>query len=191
MTATPNRGARALDAFLRGPAVVVLSLVLLVLVNWYAARRYTRFDWTSAGSFTLSSRSVEIVRGLREPVDLYVLLARDEPLYADVSELAERYAASSARVRLHYIDPDRQRERLLGLSQEVGLQLLRAALGLAGIGGVAHHLELRLARQQGHEAAAEQGVIVDHEDADAFRHVRRGQGAMGRRWFAPTAGPAG
>ena len=129
MTATPNRGARALDAFLRGPAVVVLSLVLLVLVNWYAARRYTRFDWTSAGSFTLSSRSVEIVRGLREPVDLYVLLARDEPLYADVSELAERYAASSARVRLHYIDPDRQRERLLGLSQEVGLQLLQANNG--------------------------------------------------------------
>jgi hypothetical protein len=107
----------------------MLSLVLLVLVNWYAARRYARFDWTSAGSFTLSSRSVEIVRGLREPVDLYVLLARDEPLYADVSELAERYAAASARVRLHYIDPDRQRERLLGLSQDVGLQLLQANNG--------------------------------------------------------------
>lgn len=124
-----SRGARALDAFLQGPAVVALSLLLLVLTNWYAARRYTRWDWTSARSFTLSSRSVEIARGLREPVDLYVLLARDEPLYADVSELAERYAAASQRVRLHYIDPDRQRERLIGLSQEVGLQLLQSGNG--------------------------------------------------------------
>jgi hypothetical protein len=32
-------------------------------------------------------------------------------------ELAERYAAASARVRLHLIDPDRQRERLIGLAQ--------------------------------------------------------------------------
>jgi hypothetical protein len=54
---------------------------------------------------------------------------------------------------------------------QVGLQLLRAALGFAGVGGVAHHLQLWLAREQGHEAAAKEGVVVDHEDADAFRHV--------------------
>lgn len=128
--ATPaSKGARALDAFIRGPAVVMLSLVLLVLVNWYASRHYTRWDWTSSRAFTLSPRSVEIVRGLREPVDLYVLLARDEPLYADVAELAERYASTSGRVRLHYIDPDRQRERLIGLSQDIGLQLLQSGEG--------------------------------------------------------------
>lgn len=119
-----QKAGRALDDFLRGPAVVVLSLVLLVLVNWYAARHYTRWDWTSTGAFTLSSRSTDVARGLRAPVDVYVLLARSEALYADVSELAERYAAASPRVRVHYIDPDRQRERLIALSQEVGLQLL-------------------------------------------------------------------
>lgn len=130
MTNAPSsKAGRTLDAFLRGPAVVVLSLLLLVLVNWYAARHYTRWDWTSSRAFTLSARSVEIARGLREPTDLYVLLARDEPLYADVSELAERYAAASPRVRLHYVDPDRQRERLIALSQDVGLQLLQSSNG--------------------------------------------------------------
>lgn len=129
MPDAPSKGGRALDAFLRGPMVVALSALLLVLVNWYASRHYVRWDWTSARSFTLSPRSVEIARGLREPVDMYVLLARDEPLYADVSELAERYAAVSQRLRLHYIDPDRQRERLIGLSQDVGLQLLQSGSG--------------------------------------------------------------
>ena len=63
MTNAPSsKAGRALDAFLRGPAVVVLSLLLLVLVNWYAARHYTRWDWTSSRAFTLSARSVEIAR---------------------------------------------------------------------------------------------------------------------------------
>lgn len=130
MNATPNRGARALDAFIRGPAVVALSLVLLVLVNWYAARRYTRFDWTSAGSFTLSSRSVEIVRGLREPVDLYALLARDEPLYADVSELAGalRRELSPGASALHRPRPS-ARAPPRPLARRSGLQLLQANNG--------------------------------------------------------------
>ena len=51
--------------------------------------------------------------------------------------------------------------------------------------------ELRFTRQQGHEAAAEQGVVVDHEDADAVRHVRRVRCVARRRWFVPAAGPAG
>ncbi len=104
--------------------MVFLSILLFGMVNYISARHYHRWDWTSARSFTLSPRSRQIARGLRAPVDLYVLLGRDEPLYADVSELAERYAAVSPRVQVHTIDPDRQRERLIALAQRLGLQLL-------------------------------------------------------------------
>lgn len=120
----PSRGARWIDRLAQGPMVVLLSLTLFVMVNYIASRHYKRWDWTGSGYFTLSPRSREIARGLHEPLEMYVLLARDEALYADASELAERYAAESARVRLHYIDPDRQRERLVALAQELDLQLV-------------------------------------------------------------------
>lgn len=110
-----------LDQLMNGPVWVLLVAALFALVNYTAARHYRRWDWTSSQRFTLSPRSAEIARGLREPVDLYVLLASRDPLFAETRELAERYAAASSRVRLHLIDPDRQREAFVALVQELNL----------------------------------------------------------------------
>ena len=49
---------------------------------------------------------------------------------------------------------------------DVRLQFLRLALRLAGIGGVAHDYELRVACQQRGQAAPEQRVVVDDENPD-------------------------
>ena len=107
----PTAAPAWLDRLMSGPIWVALVIALFALVNYNAARHYRRWDWTSAQRFTLSPRSVEIARALREPVELYVLLSSRDPLYAETHELAERYAATSPKVRLHLIDPDRQRER--------------------------------------------------------------------------------
>lgn len=127
--------ASALDRFLRGPTVVILTLVLFGMVNYIASRKYRRWDWTQAGAFTLSSRSAAVARNLREPVDMYVLLARGTQFYADASELAERYAAASPKVRLHYLDPDRQREELLGLAQRLNVPLVEDRQGERSLNG--------------------------------------------------------
>lgn len=111
-----------LERFFGAPAAVLLSLVLFVLVNHLSARHYTRFDWTRAGLFTLSPRSRQIVRSLQAPTDLYVLLGPREPQYADVSELAQRYAAEGPLLRVHTIDPDAQRDRFLDLVQRLGIR---------------------------------------------------------------------
>ena len=63
-----------LDRLMNGPIWVLLVVALFALANYTAARHYRRWDWTSAQRFTLSTRSVEIARSLREPVELYVLL---------------------------------------------------------------------------------------------------------------------
>lgn len=120
----PTSAPSPLDRLIDGPLWALLVVALFALVNYTAARHYRRWDWTAAQRFTLSPRSVEIVRGLREPVDLYVLLGSQDPLYAEARELAERYAAASPRVRLHLIDPDRQRERFIALAQEIDPHLL-------------------------------------------------------------------
>jgi hypothetical protein len=121
-----ERPARAwVENLVAAPAVVLLALVLFGLVNYLAARHYRRFDWTRHRLFTLSPRSREVVRGLRAPLDLYVLLGPREPQYSDVSELVERYAAESPQLHVHTLDPDRQRDRFLELSRRLGLRVGR------------------------------------------------------------------
>jgi hypothetical protein len=117
------------DGFLRGPVVVALSLLLFVEVNYLAARHFTRWDLTAARRFTLSQRSATIARELHAPTELYVLLNREEEHYNDVVELVERYAAAGRRLTVHTVDPDRQRERLIGLAQQFHLQLLQSRDG--------------------------------------------------------------
>ena len=52
---------------------------------------------------------------------------------------------------------------------DVRMQLLRALVALQPVGRFAHHLEIRLARQQGLHAAAEKIVVVDQQYADFGR----------------------
>lgn len=182
-----------LDWFLRGPAVVLLSLILFGEANYIAARHYTRWDMTSARRFTLSSRSKEIARGLHAPTELFVLLTRDEEHYAEVSELAERYAAESRRLVVHYIDPDRQRDLLIGLAQRFHLQLLQnregdrtiASAGILASQGTRHW---EVARETLRELGAqdpgdEQGlsrvlnaqITVERSVSEALLHVDRAE----------------
>jgi hypothetical protein len=166
--ATPDKSAAGdnapppwLDRMMNGPVWALLVVALFALVNYTAARHYRRWDWTSTQRFTLSSRSVEIVRGLREPVELYVLLSSRDPLYAETHELAERYAAASPKVRLHRIDPDRQRERLIALAQELDPHLLdRTAegrtLATAGILVRRGNRHWEVEREQLHELGPQQ-----------------------------------
>jgi hypothetical protein len=188
-TAKPSR----LDSFLRGPAVALLSLILFGEVNYIAARHYARADLTSERRFTLSSRSREIVRGLRAPTELYVLLTRDEEHYAEVSALAERYAAESRRLEVHYIDPDRQRDRLIGLAQQFHLQLLQnregdrtvASAGILAAQGSRHWEVARetlreLGRQdpgdeQGISRVLNAQITVERAVSEALLHVDRAE----------------
>ncbi|MBK8694394.1 MAG: GldG family protein [Deltaproteobacteria bacterium] len=150
-----------LDRLMNGPIWVLLVVALFALANYTAARHYRRWDWTSAQRFTLSTRSVEIARSLREPVELYVLLSSRDPLYSETHELAERYAAISPKVHLHLIDPDRQRERLIALAQELDPHLLdRTAegrtLATAGILVRRGNRHWEVEREQLHELGPQQ-----------------------------------
>ncbi|MBP7677551.1 MAG: Gldg family protein, partial [Thermoanaerobaculia bacterium] len=68
---------------------------ILVLVNWLGARHYRRFDWTSAGLYTLSPKSTEVMKALTKPVSATVFLTEGSPLYAETQELLKRYQAAS------------------------------------------------------------------------------------------------
>jgi hypothetical protein len=99
----------------------VLGLVILALVNYIAARHYTRWDWTSEGLFTLSDRSQQVLRELDQEIRVFVFLGRDEQDFADIETLLEQYRAASDKISVEWVDPDRDRARYQALADKFGI----------------------------------------------------------------------
>lgn len=99
----------------------ILGIVVVVLLNYIAARHYARSDWTTHGLFTLSERSREVLRELEADVQIYVFLGRDEQDFADVETLLEEYVAVTDRIQVEWIDPDRDRARYQVLADQFGI----------------------------------------------------------------------
>ena len=102
-----------------GSSLLVLAIVLMV--NYLAFRHYKRFDWTSVGMFTLSDKSVKVMRGLSQDVDIYLFLSQGEPAFENTDELIKRYKAVSDHVKAHYVDPDRQPQEFKMQAQRFGV----------------------------------------------------------------------
>jgi ABC-type transport system involved in cytochrome c biogenesis permease component len=85
---------------------ILAAVVVAVLVNVVAARRYTRWDWTKNKRYSLSSATVQTLRELPDPVQVWVLLGRADPLEQSVKQLLVAYQAETAKLDVHYVDPD-------------------------------------------------------------------------------------
>jgi ABC-2 type transport system permease protein len=99
---------------------VLVGLGILGLVNWLGARHYRRFDWTSAGLYTLSEKSTQVLAGLKQPVKVTVFLTEGSPLYAETQELLKRYRAASSLVSVETLNPERNPARAQAFMKEMG-----------------------------------------------------------------------
>jgi ABC-type uncharacterized transport system involved in gliding motility auxiliary subunit len=114
-------GARRLQGRANVLVSSVLVIVIALMANYLAFRHYHRWDWTSEGLFTLSPRTHELLNGLTEDIDVYMVLSSGESNYQDVRELLERYRAESQHVVLHYVDPDREPSEYQMIAERFGL----------------------------------------------------------------------
>jgi ABC-type uncharacterized transport system involved in gliding motility auxiliary subunit len=111
---------------------ITLALILVVMINWLGARHYLRGDWTRARIYSLSEKSLSVVRGLENEVDIVVFMTPASPMYTETRELLARYQAASSRVRVEYIDPDREPVRTRSLAQEFGVTVANTVVFTAG-----------------------------------------------------------
>src|SRR5512141_3159338 len=87
---------------------IALGLGILVLVNYIGSRRYARFDWTTTGRYSLSEKTLNVLRDLKPPVTITVFMTPERtPLYPEVDELVKRYKARSALLTVETLDPTR------------------------------------------------------------------------------------
>ncbi len=117
---TPSRSAYRATLALS----VVLGLGILILVNFIGSRRYARFDWTTAGRYSLSEKTVNVLKDLKTPVQITVFMTAGTPLYPEVDELLKRYKAKSPMLTVETLDPTRNPVRAKTFVEETGLRNL-------------------------------------------------------------------
>lgn len=86
---------------------IAATMIFVTLLNVMAARRFTRWDWTSDRRYTLSGATVQTLHDLPDTVQVWVLLGPADPLEQSVKQLLVAYQAETTKIDVHYIDPER------------------------------------------------------------------------------------
>lgn len=100
---------------------IIAAMVLAVVANVYVARHYKRWDVSSGGLYTLSDPTLQTLRSLEEPIQVYVMLPAGDPLTTSVVHLLEAYKAESSRIEVKKTDPDRYPAEFLAIQQKYGV----------------------------------------------------------------------
>ena len=125
MDATTRKDLPTRSAYRATLAIsIALGLGILVLVNFIGSRRYARFDWTTTGRYSLSEKTLNVLKDLKSPVQVTVFMTAGTPLYPEVDELLKRYKAKSAMLTVETLDPTRNPVRAKSFVEETGVRNL-------------------------------------------------------------------
>jgi len=102
-------------------AAVLLVGALTVIVNYFGAKYWERFDWTAEQLYTLSEKTVNLLAEVDRDVEVYVFLDPSDELYTPVRELLQRYEAASPRIDVRLLDPGRDVLEARRLAEEYEL----------------------------------------------------------------------
>lgn len=108
---------------------VIAAGVIVLLVNLLAARHYQRWDMTEAKLYTLSAATISTLKSLEKPVSVHVLLAPSDPLQGSIKNLLDTYRATSTRLQVSFVDPDRYPAEFIAVQQKYGVEAGRTEDG--------------------------------------------------------------
>lgn len=115
----------------------LLALVLWGMVNYLSMRHFQREDWSSQQLSVLAPQTEQVLGSLRQPVRMIAYTGREHRARDLMEELLREFAIRTDRVRIEFVDPDRD------LGQARDLQLLfglRQADVLLVVSGDRHEL---------------------------------------------------
>jgi ABC-type uncharacterized transport system len=87
-------------------ATLVAASVILVLSNFIASRNVRRFDVTENQRYSLSAATLETLRTLKEPVQVWLLQSTRDPARLSLRQTLVAYEAASNKIDVHSVDPD-------------------------------------------------------------------------------------
>jgi len=108
---------------------VIAAVVLAAVVNVLAARHFSRWDFTGDRRWSLGAATLETLRTLEQPIDVWAIVGPGEPLEQSLRQMLVEYQAASPRVVVHWVDPDRDAVQLLDLQRRFAIEAGRAEDG--------------------------------------------------------------
>ena len=126
--ATADSSTRGSRRRLRGQANIWLGAFFIVaialMLNYLSFRHFQRWDWTEAGIYTLSERTLAELEALTEPVEIYLFMGEGERSFPEMKELLERYRVSSPLLSVELVDPHTDPARYRQLARRFDIQTL-------------------------------------------------------------------
>jgi ABC-type uncharacterized transport system involved in gliding motility auxiliary subunit len=90
---------------LNSGAALILSVVILLMVNYLSYRHYVRADFSKAQRYGLSPKTVHVLESLDGPVSVKVFFQENDILYEDIRNLLRQYQYHSDKLKVQWIDP--------------------------------------------------------------------------------------
>lgn len=90
---------------------LALAAILLVMVNYLGCRHYQRWDVSREGFYRLSEKTLQLLASVTGDVSVVVFFQPSHDLYEDVRNLLKEYAYHCPRLRIEWVDPDRDLAR--------------------------------------------------------------------------------
>ncbi len=100
---------------------VVLALGCWALVGWLNQRHYYRSDWTASRAYSLSDKTIMILKDLNKPLTITTLLRPGTHLERNAKDMLGEYVAHSKLVTVVPIDPDRDAAKVEMLAKRLKL----------------------------------------------------------------------
>jgi ABC-type uncharacterized transport system involved in gliding motility auxiliary subunit len=104
----------------------LIGIALIALVNWFVNNHDHRWDMTPSKKYSLSDQTRKILKDLGRDVNIYAF--DRERSFGERRDVLGMYASASNRVKVKYVDPDRQP----ALAKEFGVRSYGTVVVSAG-----------------------------------------------------------
>jgi ABC-type uncharacterized transport system involved in gliding motility auxiliary subunit len=135
-------GGRSGQQVLTGANFALYTLIviaLIVLVNWFVNNHDHRWDMTPNKKYSLSEQTRKILHELNRPVTIFAF--DRERNFGERRDVLGMYSTASNRVKVEYVDPDRQP----ALAREFGVR----SYGTVVVAAAGRHMEAQGDSEEG------------------------------------------
>lgn len=87
--------------------IAIILLAALVGVNFAATKYHHRWDLTKSQRFTLSKKTKEVLKDLKEPVTLTAFISEGSSTGSDIKNLLKEYGYISPKIKIKFYDPEK------------------------------------------------------------------------------------
>jgi len=105
--------------------MILISIIIFVFVSYINDRHYYRFDFTSSGRYTLSSKTKKILKNLDQPVFITSLLVQNQDyrFYGQIVDILEEYKYKTDKITVNLLNPLTDRTKITELAEKLKMDL--------------------------------------------------------------------